>query len=152
MADDLDTEKEAPELLSDRSSKPWLDMLGDAEKVFQRWNDVCDNIDKLYADLEKKAATGVDREFQIFWANLEVLKPSIYSRPPVPVVVPRYRDRKPLPNVASEVLQRSLQTSFDLYDIDGCMIELRDDLALTNRAVPWLYSLSHPSGCSVRLH
>ena len=138
MADDLDTEKEAPELLSDRSSKPWLDMLGDAEKVFQRWNDVCDNIDKLYADLEKKAATGVDREFQIFWANLEVLKPSIYSRPPVPVVVPRYRDRKPLPNVASEVLQRSLQTSFDLYDIDGCMIELRDDLALTNRAVLWL--------------
>ena len=46
---------------------------------------------------------GVDREFQMFRANLEILKPSVYSRPPAPVVVPRFKDRKELPREASEL-------------------------------------------------
>jgi hypothetical protein len=47
-----------------------------------------------------------DRQFQMFWANIQVLGPSIYARPPIPVVVPRFKDRKPLPRAASEILER----------------------------------------------
>jgi hypothetical protein len=60
-----------------------------------------------------------DRQFQLFWANISVLGPSIYSRPPVPVVVPRFKDRKPLPRLASELLERSAVVGFELEDIDA---------------------------------
>jgi hypothetical protein len=121
-----------------RDAKPWLDLIKDGTQCFQAYQDKCDNIDKLYANLEKLAAVRADREFQIFWANLEVLKPSIYARPPVPVVVPRFKDTAELPRQASEVLERTLCTSFDLEDIDSTMRAIRDDMAINARGVVWL--------------
>lgn len=128
-------EEQKPEF--PRDARPWLDMLGEAKSCMEKYQDKCDNIDKLYADLETLSATNADREFQIFWANLEVLKPSIYARPPVPVVVPRFKKRKELPRKASEVLERSLITSFELDDIDATMRLVRDDLATNARGVVW---------------
>lgn len=119
------------------SAKYWLDCLKDAEQGFARYQEVCDNAEKLYASLEKRSENA-DREFQIFWANLEVLKPSIYSRPPVPVVTPRFQSRQPLKLKASELIERSLISSFDSDDIDATMILARDDLAMNSRGAVWL--------------
>lgn len=121
-----------------KGSGPWLEMLKESERAQAKYHTTCDSIDKLYADLESLAKESADRQFQIFWANLEVLKPSIYSRPPVPVVVPRFKDRKELPRQASEILERSLNTSFEADDIDGTMKMVRDDLATNARGVIWL--------------
>lgn len=123
--------------LAERSSKRWLDMIEEAERYFSKYQTKCDNIDKLYADLEAVAKESADRQFQIFWANLEVLKPTIYSRPPVPVVTPRFKDRKELPRQASEVLERCLVSSFESDDIDATMKLVRDDLATNSRGVVW---------------
>lgn len=121
-----------------RSSKPWLEDIKEAERCLQKWQEKCDNIDKQYADLEKFANDNRQREMQIFWANLEVLKPSIYARPPVPVVTSRFKDRKPLNRHASEILERCLITSFDNEDIHETMKLARDDLARNGRGVTWL--------------
>lgn len=121
-----------------RDSKPWLEAIKDGEKCLATWNDKCDSIEKLYANLEKRAATNAHREMQIFWANLEVLKPSIYARPPVPVVTSRFKDRKPLNRHASELLERCLVTSFDSEDIHDTMVLVRNDLAMFNRGAAWL--------------
>lgn len=121
-----------------RDTKPWQEMIEEAEKCFAKYQETCDNIDRLYSDLDYLAKTNVDREFQIFWANLEVLKPSVYARPPKPVVSQRYRqDRKELPRRAADLLERSLDTSFDLNDIDGTMRLVRDDLVTNARGVVW---------------
>jgi len=119
-------------------SGPWLKDIEDAEKAFEQYQEKCDNIDKLYANLEQLAGVSTDREMQVFWANLEVLKPSIYARAPVPVVVPRYKDQRELPRVASQLLERNLATSFEMEDIDQTMLQLRDDLATNARGAPWL--------------
>lgn len=137
MADDYEAGEAEPEA-KDRNAKPWLALITDATKCMQKYQDKCDNIDKLYADMDGMAKDDGERQFQIFWANLEVLKPSIYSRPPVPVVVPRFKDRKPLPRKASEVLERSLVSSFEADDIDATMRLVRDDLAISSRGVLWL--------------
>ena len=137
MADDYEAGEAEPEA-KDRNAAPWLALITDAIKCMQKYQDKCDNIDKLYADLDALSKDAGDREFQIFWANLEVLKPSIYSRPPVPVVVPRFKDRKPLPRKASEVLERSLVSSFEADDIDATMCLARDDLAINSRGVVWV--------------
>lgn len=121
-----------------RAAKAWLELIKDAQKPYQLYHDKCDNIDKLYAELKKLSGENAERQMQIFWANLEVLKPSIYARPPVPVVTGRFKDRKPLVRHASEILERCLITSFDMEDINQTMLLLRDDLAVNARGVAWV--------------
>lgn len=139
MAEDMDSTEDVAEKAGyETDAAPWLSLITDAQKCMQKYQDKCDNIDKLYADLDELAKEASDREFRIFWANLEVLRPSIYSRPPVPVVVPRFKDRKDLPRKASELLERSLISSFEADDIDATMRLVRDDLAINSRGVMWL--------------
>lgn len=121
-----------------KSSKAWLNLIKDAETAFADFQTKADDIDRLYADLKRLANNNRDREFQLFWANCEVLKPSIYARPPVPVVVPKFKDRRSLPRVSSELLERSTNTAFDLADINSTMILLRDDVAVVGRGSPWV--------------
>jgi hypothetical protein len=84
------------------------------------------------------ATTHADREYKMFWANLEVLRPAIYARPPVPVVVPRWKDQKELPRKASEVLERALILNFEEIGLDGIMLQVRDDLATVGRGAAWV--------------
>lgn len=123
-----------------KKSAPYLKLISRYNKAgFKDYGDRADNIDKKYADLERLANTARDREFSIFWANIQVLGPSIYSRPPVPVVIPRFRgDRKPIPRVASELLERCSIVAFEMEDIDGVMRATRDDLSILSRGVPWV--------------
>jgi hypothetical protein len=121
-----------------KSARAWLKAIKDAEKAFSSYQDRCDNIDKLYADLDTLAKSTRDRQFQMFWANVQTLGPSIYARAPIPVVVPRFKDRKPLPRQASEILERCAVTEFDLEDVDYVMRSIRDDLTVSGRGVVWL--------------
>ena len=121
-----------------KASKPWLKLIEDARKAFRTWDDKCDNIDKLYADLKALASGGTDREMQLFWANMEVLRPSVYNREPVPVVAPKFRDRRELPRAASEILERALVSDFEADDLHETLKLVRDDLLLAGRGVPWL--------------
>lgn len=120
------------------SSKAWLNLIEDAEKSLEDWQDKSDNIDKRYADLSRLANITRDREFQLFWANIQVLGPSVYARPPQPVVVPRFRDRKPVTRTASELLERATAVSFDKNDIDATMKLIRDDLVRLGRGCAWI--------------
>ena len=85
-------------------AKAWLNMLRESEKAFEEWNESCDNIERSYANLNYLRSTTRDRQFNLFWANLEILKPSIYAKPPIPVVVPKFKDRRPLYQTTSELL------------------------------------------------
>lgn len=128
-------EEEAPEI--DRDAGLWLKMIEHASQAFDQWNKTCDNLAKDFANLKRLASMRSDREFQMFYANLEVVKPSIYSRAPQPVVVPRFKDRKPVPRKASEILERAMVTSFDVEKVHDTLKKVRDDLALFGRGVVW---------------
>lgn len=139
MSEDTDLQQDEEEVKREpRSSRYWLAVIADAEKAFKDWQDKADNLDKLYANLNTLAGDGRDRQFQMFWANIQVLGPSIYSRPPVPVVVPRFKDRRPVPRMASELLERSTVVGFELEDIDGVMRLVRDDLTVLARGCAWV--------------
>jgi hypothetical protein len=123
--------------LEPTKAKAWLNMLEESEKAFEPWNDHCDKIDKQYANLERLAGNFRDKEFQMFWANIEVIKPSIYAKPPQPVVVPKFKDRRPVYQEASEFLQRCAIVSFDLSNINELMLQVRDDVVITARGAAW---------------
>lgn len=121
-----------------KSARAWLAQIKASQDAFEDYQNRADNIDKIYGDLDKLANAARDRQFQLFWANIQVLGPSIYSRPPVPVVVPRFKDRRPLYRVASELLERASVVGFDLTNIDAVMRLVRDDLNISGRGVPWV--------------
>src|SRR3954467_2070015 len=127
-----------------KSAKAWLNLLQESEDAFESWNTHCDNLDKLYASLErlgspKGYASNLVRskEFQLFWANCEVIKPAIYAKAPIPVVVPKFKDRRPVYQEASEVMERCCTVAFDLTRINDLMLLVRDDVALIGRGVAW---------------
>jgi hypothetical protein len=136
--DDLEFDPAAVDAVTPSSSKAWLNLLRESEDAFADWNARCDNIDKQYANLARLADMVRDKEFQMFWSNCEVLKPSIYAKPPQPVVVPKFKDRRPVYQAASEVAERCAIVAFDLSDMDGAMKLCRDDLALIDRGVAWV--------------
>jgi hypothetical protein len=135
--DDLQDDQVDPSI-EPKSARAWLAQIKAAEDAFDDYQNRADNIDRLYSDLVRLAANERDRQFQLFWANVQVLGPSIYARPPVPVVVPKFKDRRPLYRTASEILERSTIVGFDLTDIDGVMKLLRDDLTIQARGVAWV--------------
>jgi hypothetical protein len=120
-----------------KSAKAWLNLLTESEEAFDDYNTHCDNIDKQYANLARLSDMHRDKEFQMFWANSEIIKPSIYAKPPQPVVTPKFKDRRPVYQAASEVAERCAVVSFDLSGIDSLMKLVRDDLALADRGVAW---------------
>lgn len=120
-----------------KSSAAWLQLLVDADAALKTWQHKSDNIDKHYADLSRLAGDTRDREFQMFWANIQTLCPAIYSRPPVPVVIPRFKDRDPVKRAASEILERASIVSFEQEDMHEVMKLVRDDLAVVARGVIW---------------
>lgn len=121
-----DTEDAAETPASKYNAKYWEEKLGDYKReIDSKWKTQRDNLDKLYSRDER--ADSADREYSIFWANIEVLKAAVYSRPPTPVVVPRFKDGNDVARAASDILERCLTTTFEQSDIDGCMKEVRDE-------------------------
>lgn len=147
--DETDVEDSAVSPAKTKKSAGYLKLITDYGKAgYTNYSDRSDNIEKQYADLDRLADANRDRQFAIFWANIQVLGPSIYSRPPVPVVGPRFAvDRKPIPRVASELLERCALVAFEMEDLDGVMKEVRDDLTILSRGVPWVrYETKTKSG------
>jgi hypothetical protein len=120
-----------------KKAKAWLNLLEESEDAFEKYNTHADNIDKQFASLDRLANMLRDKEFQMFWANIQVIAPSIYARPPVPVVVPKFMDRRPVYQAAAEFMERCAVVAFDLTGIDELMKLIRDDLAILDRGVAW---------------
>lgn len=124
---------------SDRlPSRRWLDLLAQSGSDMEPWGRVCERIEELYASLTRHAETDGDPQFQMFWANLEVLRPSVYSRPPVPVVAERFNDRRQIVRKVAEVIERALVTVTAESGMHDVLRLVRDDLALYGRGVPWV--------------
>jgi hypothetical protein len=130
--------------LEPKEAKAWLNLLEEAEDAFEKWNSHCDKIDRQFASLDRLSNMSRDKEFQMFWANASVLMPSIYAKAPVPVVVTKFLDRRPVYEAAAEIMERCCVVAFDMAEIDELMKLVRDDLALLDRGVAWCRYESGP--------
>ena len=119
-----------------KSASVWLDRLTAYKSRFEKWYKACENVDKHYS--RKDRADTTEREYAIFWANLEVLRPATYARPPAPVVAPRFKDSNPIAREASEALERTLVTTFEQADIDDLLRQVRDEYLRYGRGTAWV--------------
>lgn len=130
-----------------RSAQPWLEKISSYKQKFEKWETQRRDLDKLYS--KDGRADSADREYSIFWANLEVLKESTYARPPVPVVAPRFKDGNVMARTASDVLERTLSVAFEQADIDGCTIEVRDEFLRYARGTAWIRLAESEGGAKI---
>ncbi|MEM9523590.1 MAG: hypothetical protein AAF982_06300 [Pseudomonadota bacterium] len=120
-------------------ARHWLALIGAAQAHFEKYQTACDGIDRRYAGAGDPADAPGDRAFQMFWANLEVLRPAIYARPPRPVVMPRHSgNTREVVRKASELLERVLSYDIEADDLHDTLLHVRDDLAVSARGVAWV--------------
>ena len=135
-------ENNAPAPQDDKERQPdqkqdyWKKELQRAEKYFATFWNKADKLCKLYAKQEEGSAG--KRQFAMLWANTEVLKPSVYARPPVPNVSRRYRDRDPVGRLAADILERAASFEFERMNLDSTLRAVRDDLLLPGRGQAWV--------------
>src|SRR5215207_2824693 len=119
------------------SAKVWLERIGEYRTKMAKWDDQCKNLDKVYSRDDRSDAA--DREYAIFWSNLEVLAPAVYARPPVPVVAPRFKDGNPVAREASETLERCLIVQHEAGELDELMDSgITPEFLRYGRATAWV--------------
>lgn len=117
-------------------ARKWCAEIKAAEKAQKKWVERGQKIEKIYAD-ERDMTTARQRKFNILYSNVETLRPAVYMQTPKAKAVRRYRDRDPVARLASMMLERSIQTSCELYDFDNGMDQAVRDRLLPGRGVLW---------------
>lgn len=93
------------------SARWWKDEVTRAEKRLKdRWWDAADRVTARYLDRrdgDSSTATAEAYRYNIFWANVGILKASLYANPPKPMVSRQFSDHEDdVARVAGEVLER----------------------------------------------
>lgn len=127
---------------SDYSEKPasyYLDKIDSALNApeMREWQERCKKIRKKYRYEQSQSVKA--RKYQILWSNLEVLKPAVMAKPPLPVVQRRYRDQDPVGREACELLERACRFQVESNDYFSRLEHVRDDFLLYARGVARLY-------------
>ena len=121
-----------------KSAQPWHDELSRYKEVFKKWTERGEKVIKRYRD-ERKDVEASDARFNIFWSNVQTLKPAIYAKPPNPEVSRRFEDQNDVARVASTILERVLAYEITQYpDFHATISNVVDDRLLPGRGVAWV--------------
>jgi hypothetical protein len=118
------------------SGKWWLTELRAAEKELKEaWKDSANTVVSRYLDRREDGENN-KRKYNLFWANVQILKSALYATPPRVEVSRQYNDAKDdVARTAALILQRML--SFDMTKDDS---ESHESLkmAVEDRLIPGL--------------
>lgn len=110
--------------------KRWNLELSIAGRLEKEWVKTGESIVERYRGTKQKK-----NSFNILWSNTETLSQSIYNTLPKPDVRRRYRDADPVAKVVSDVLERAIDYSMDVYDFDQVLRLDVADMLLPGRGV-----------------
>lgn len=126
---------------ADRSPRQWLQIVRAGHMLEDTWRQECGKILDIYsARKHKLSGRGIlpqadQVDYNILYANTQVLAAAIYSNPPRPDVRRRFRDKDPMARTVSQILERALTYSIDTMRWDEMMTMARLDYLLTGRAI-----------------
>lgn len=110
------------------------------DRETQNWYKRSKKIIRRYKD-DRTSGNSADENaarYNVLWANVETLKPSLYAKNPKPDIQRRFKDADPVGRVASDVLQRAVTYFCDsdlFYDVQRqCVL----DYLLPGRGVLWV--------------
>jgi hypothetical protein len=123
-------------------AKRWKEELDAARKgPYRSWLNKAKKAVKRYRDEDPSSGDQPRRrnaQFNVLWSNIATTAPSIYSRPPVPVVERRFLDKDIVARAASVILQRSLAYQIEESGLHETAKQCRLDLQLVAWCSAWV--------------
>lgn len=111
----------------------WLKEIARRRSNEKKWREQGKKVVNRYRDeRDNDVADGIAR-FNILWANVEVLKPAIFARMPIPDVRRRYLTKDPVARTAAMILERALAYSMEQYDFRDVLDRCEEDYLLPGR-------------------
>lgn len=132
--DDLDRQATDEAALA----KKWIAEIAAAEKPQNKWVDRGKKIEKIYTD-KRDGRADRTRKFNILWSNVETLRPAVYMQTPKARAERRYKDKDPQARFGSLLIERSVETSCELYDFDHAMDQAVRDRLVVGRGQCWVF-------------
>lgn len=124
---------------SSQDAERWHQELKLAKHTDREWLDRGKRIVERYRDERKGTADKGVKKYNILWANIQTLFPSMYGRTPQAQVERRHKDSDPVGRTASQILERSIQYELDNYqDYDQALRAAVLDRLLVGRGTAWV--------------
>jgi hypothetical protein len=138
--------------MSRRLASFWINQVIDVDddREFKRWLKRGTTIEKRYRDERSRVDEEGQRHVNSLWANVEILTPALYGRPPVPVCERRFRDKDPVGRGAAQMLERALRNEMEICGFDESMRQALRDYLLPGRGSVWVrYEPEFGEGSSI---
>lgn len=124
-------------------AKPVIAQIDAYEDAYQSWVQRGKKIIERYRDVRMGNANQpinplVLRKFNILWANVETLKPTLYARLPKIIVEREYKDADPVARIACEIAERAGNWTLRKSGFDTVLRQCVHDRLLPGRAVAWV--------------
>lgn len=119
----------------------WKDMVKASEAERELWIKRGERIVKRYRDdrgEDKGETRDAQRKLNIFWSNVQTIKPCVFSRVPVPVAERRFMDRDPVGRTAAIILERSMRYELEGSTFDGSVGKAVLDYLLVAQGQCWV--------------
>ena len=105
----------------------WKTQIEQCDKATDKWRKRAEKISKNYRDERDDQDKGAAKRLNLYWANVQTLKPAIYSKTPVPIAERRFLDKDITGRVASTILERVLRYDVSMSGFDATVRRARND-------------------------
>ena len=119
----------------------WKDQLNTIKDnpEYKIWVKRGEKIEKRYRDERNRTDEDIgQRRYNSLWANVEILKPALYGKMPLPVVERRFKDKDPVARGASQILERGLRNEIEICGYDDALSQAVSDYLLPGRGAVWV--------------
>jgi hypothetical protein len=115
----------------------WKTQIEQCEAEYNRWHERCKKISARYRD-ERKTIDDEKRNLNLFWSNVQTLKPAIYSKPPQAICERRFLDKDTTGRTASTILERALCYEVQMSGLHNAVSRCVNDLLIVGRGQTWI--------------
>lgn len=122
----------------------WKTQIELCDKELRRFHQRGKRISEKYRDDRGSASdgdkpdSGSKRSLNLFWSNVQTLKPAVYAKTPVPICERRFLDKDTTGRVASTILERALRYEVQTAGFDNAVRRARNDYLLPGRGMVWI--------------
>lgn len=121
-----------------RLAKFWLDQVDQVDQLQKSWLQRGDTIIKRYRDERTRSDAEMRRRLNVLWANIKVLMPALYGKPPVPYVEREFLQQDPTARLASQILEGTLKNEIKVNGLHSSIRRALLDYLLPGRGTVWV--------------
>lgn len=108
------------------------------DKGYQQFLKRGRKIEARYRDERNRVDEDSRRRYNSLWSNVEILKPAIYGKTPVPLAERKFGDKDPIARGAAQILERALRNEIEICGFNEALTQAVNDYLLPGRGTVWV--------------